>query len=256
MKALFLSLTTLAAAAAPRGREPGGSALLATPKRRDAAAGVAHRPALGARRGAPVPDGQREQAWYSDGGRRRLSATDRAWYADAVQPMDCAVMGTGPLQVRDSPLGASNTYGLYKAPTTGEELWGVSVDGASRMNAFAMHYNITGTSVKNTAFIAAEINGSGRLCAFDAAATTCFMDAALAVFPGPFVGWNAAMVVNDAYFYTSGWSPSYIYAVRNLTTSEPYFESSDDLLVRINTNIVGRLFDLTPFMRDGTTYLL
>ena len=107
---LGLALTCLAAAAAPRGREPGGSALLATPKRRDAAEGVAHRSALGARRGATIPDG------------RRLSATDRAWYADAVQPMDCSVMGTGPLQVRDSPLGASNTYGLYKAPTTGEEL--------------------------------------------------------------------------------------------------------------------------------------
>ena len=112
MMVSFLALTTLAAAAAPRGGEPGGSALLATPARRAAAAGVAHRPALGARRGATIPDGRREQARYADAGGRRLSATDRAWYADAVQPMDCAVMGTGPLQVRDSPLSYANA--LYK----------------------------------------------------------------------------------------------------------------------------------------------
>ena len=80
------------------------------------------------------------------------------------------------------------------------------------------------------------------------------MDAALGGGPVPFVGWNAATVVNDAYFYTSGWTLQWILAM--LTTSAPNFESSDDLLVRIDTGLVGRLFDLTPLNRDGATYLL
>ena len=70
MRAQLLLALTLLAAAAPGGRHDESGALLGTPPSRAAAAGVAHRSALGARRGATIPDGRR----LSDGalpGRRR-----------------------------------------------------------------------------------------------------------------------------------------------------------------------------------------
>ena len=50
----LLALTCIVAAAVPGGRE-GSALLLATPPSRAAAEGVAHRPALSARRGAAIP---------------------------------------------------------------------------------------------------------------------------------------------------------------------------------------------------------